>query len=83
VVRSRRPGPGEPLLEAMRFGRRRPEPANFSPTSTGCERGARREERLRVLDQLSHKYERHIYRLDQIPDEELDLSRHVSSPRSG
>src|SRR6185369_10320227 len=76
------PGPGEPLLEAMRFGRRADaEPANFSPDLGWMPNVVLVAKSIYVwLDQLSRKYGRSIERLDQIPDEELDrlASQHIT-----
>jgi glycosidase len=67
------PGPGEPLLDAMRFGRPEDEPARFSPDLNWMPNLVLIAKTVFVwLDQLSKKYQRHIWRLDQIPDEELD-----------
>ncbi|HEY8076413.1 MAG TPA: alpha-amylase family glycosyl hydrolase, partial [Labilithrix sp.] len=68
------PGPGEPLLDAMRFGRREDEPMRFSEDKGWMPRVVLIAKSAYVwLDQLSKKYRRAIERLDQIPDEELDL----------
>jgi|GEM_PF-305804 len=76
------PGPGEPLLEAMRFRRREEEePAQFSPDTSWMPNVVLIAKSTYVwLDQLSRKYHRPIRTLDQIPDEELDLlqSRHIN-----
>jgi hypothetical protein len=76
------PGPGEPLLEAMRFGRRADEePAQFTPDLNWMPNVVLIAKSTYVwLDQLSRKYHRPIRTLDQIPDEELDLlaSRHIN-----
>ncbi|MBX3228510.1 MAG: hypothetical protein KIT84_07650 [Labilithrix sp.] len=70
------PGPGEPLLEAMRFGRKGEEKAQFSPDLNWMPQVVLIAKSVYVwLDQLSKKYEREIRRLDQIPDEELDILR--------
>ncbi len=69
------PGPGEPLLEAMRFGGRRPEdePKRFSRDLHWMPEVVLIAKSAYVwLDQLSKRYGRPIDRLDQIPDEELD-----------
>ena len=70
------PGPGEPQMDAMTFERRRQEeePRRFSPDVDWMPQVVIVAKTVFVwLDQLSKKYERHIDRLDQIPDEELDL----------
>jgi glycosidase len=68
------PGPGEPLLDAMRFGRREDEPMRFSEDKGWMPEVVLLAKSAYVwLDQLSKKYGRHLERLDQIPDEELDL----------
>lgn len=71
------PGPGEPLLEAMRFGRRdQEERAQFSPDLNWMPHVVLLAKSVYVwLDQLGKKYGREIRRLDQIPDEELDILR--------
>lgn len=71
------PGPGEPLLEAMRFGRRdAEEKAQFSPDLNWMPHVVLIAKSVYVwLDQLARKYDREIKRLDQIPDEELDILR--------
>ena len=73
--RGRGPGPGEPLLEAMQFGRKQDEePARFSPDLNWMPNVVLIAKSVYVwLDQLAKKYGRDIQRLDQIPDEELDL----------
>lgn len=76
------PGPGEPLLEAMRFGRKEDEePARFSPDLNWMPNVVLIAKSVYVwLDQLGKKYGRWIHTLDQVPDEELDLlaSRHIT-----
>ncbi|MCW5836121.1 MAG: hypothetical protein KIS78_27215, partial [Labilithrix sp.] len=70
------PGPGEPLLEAMRFGPKSAadEPARFSPDLNWMPNVVLIAKSVYVwLDQLGKKYGREITRLDQVPDEELDL----------
>jgi glycosidase len=68
------PGPGEPLLDAMRFGRAEDEPMRFSEDKGWMPRVVLIAKSAYVwLDQLSRKYSRAIERLDQVPDEELDL----------
>jgi glycosidase len=70
------PGPGAPLLDAMRFEARTPEdePKRFSADLDWMPRVVLIAKTAFVwLDQLSKKYRRNIQRLDQIPDEELDL----------
>ena len=71
------PGPGEPLLEAMRFGRRdAEEKAQFSQDLNWMPHVVLMAKSVYVwLDQLAKKYGRDITRLDQIPDEELDILR--------
>ncbi len=76
------PGPGTPLLESMTFGPRKDdEPARFSPDLGWMPNVVLLAKSVYVwLDQLSKKYQRHIHRLDQVPDEELDLlrARHIT-----
>ncbi|MBX3204431.1 MAG: hypothetical protein KF764_05150, partial [Labilithrix sp.] len=70
------PGPGEPLLEAMQFGAKAAadEPAQFSPDLNWMPNVVLIAKSVYVwLDQLAKKYGREITRLDQVPDEELDL----------
>ncbi|MDB4937538.1 MAG: Alpha-amylase family protein, partial [Labilithrix sp.] len=69
------PGPGAPLMEALRFERRQEEePKRFSADLDWMPRVVLVAKTVFVwLDQLSKKYQRNIERLDQIPDEELDL----------
>ncbi len=69
------PGPGEPLLEAMQFGPKQDEEvARFSPDLNWMPNVVLIAKSVYVwLDQLAKKYGRDINRLDQIPDEELDL----------
>lgn len=69
------PGPGTPLMDAMRFERRQEEePKRFSADLDWMPRVVLIAKTVFVwLDQLSKKYRRSIERLDQIPDEELDL----------
>jgi glycosidase len=73
----RGPGPGEPLLESMRFGQReKEEKAQFSPDLNWMPQVVLIAKSVYVwLDQLGKRYERSITRLDQIPDEELDKLR--------
>ena len=79
------PGPGAPLLDAMRFDHEhgagsssttasaQEEPKNFSYDLEWMPRVVLIAKTVFVwLDQLSKKYNRSIDRLDQIPDEELD-----------
>ncbi|MCL2723261.1 MAG: alpha-amylase family glycosyl hydrolase [Polyangiaceae bacterium] len=68
------PGPGSPLLDAMRFDRTEVEPKAFSPDLDWMPRVVLIAKTVYVwLDQLSKQYGRSIERLDEIPDEELDL----------
>ena len=69
------PGPGAPLTDSMRFERREEEePKRFSADLDWMPHVVLVAKTVFVwLDQLSKKYERAIERLDQIPDEELDL----------
>lgn len=69
------PGPGSPLLDPMRFDRRPDEePKRFSVDLDWMPRVVLVAKTVFVwLDQLSKKYQRSIERLDQIPDEELDI----------
>ncbi len=69
------PGPGAPLLDPMTFGRHvEDEPKRFSEDLDWMPRVVLIAKTVYVwLDQLSKKYQRHIHRLDQVPDEELDL----------
>jgi glycosidase len=69
------PGPGEPLLEAMQFGRKQDEEvARFSPDLNWMPNVVLVAKSVYVwLDQLAKKYGRDIWRLDQVPNEELDL----------
>lgn len=69
------PGMGAPLMDAMRFERRaEDEPKRFSADLDWMPRVVLIAKTAFVwLDQLSKKYRRNIERLDQIPDEELDL----------
>jgi glycosidase len=69
------PGPGTPLLDAMRFGKKEDgEPARFSPDLNWMPNVVLIAKSVYVwLDQLSRRYGRDIRRLDQVPDEELDL----------
>lgn len=71
------PGPGEPLLEAMRFAPRDEDlPAQFSADLNWMPNVVLVAKSVYVwLFQLSVKYGREITRLDQIPDEELDFLR--------
>jgi glycosidase len=73
----RGPGPGEPLLEAMRFSRQKAaaeEPKAFSRDLHWMPEVVLVAKSAYVwLGQLSKKYDRTIERLDQIPDEELDV----------
>jgi glycosidase len=67
------PGPGSPLLDAMHFNRSEVEPKAFSFDLDWMPRVVLIAKTVYVwLDQLSKQYGRHIERLDQIPDEELD-----------
>lgn len=76
------PGPGEPLLETMRFGKREAdEPARFSPDLNWMPNVVLLAKSVYVwLDQLGKKYGRYIRTLDQIPNEELDqiASRNIT-----
>lgn len=69
------PGPGSPLLDPMRFERRPDEePKRFSIDLDWMPRVVLIAKTVYVwLDQLSKKHRRNIERLDQIPDEELDI----------
>ncbi|AKU96379.1 Alpha-amylase family protein [Labilithrix luteola] len=68
------PGPGSPLLDAMRFNRTEVEPKRFSQDLDWMPRVVLMAKTVYVwLDQLSKQYGREIHRLDQIPDEELDM----------
>ncbi|MBX3189120.1 MAG: hypothetical protein KF819_19010 [Labilithrix sp.] len=68
------PGPGAPILDPMRFARQEEEPKRFSADLDWMPRVVLIAKTVFVwLDQLSKKYRRAIERLDQIPDEELDL----------
>jgi glycosidase len=70
------PGPGTPLMDAMRFEGRaqEEEPKRFSADLDWMPHVVLVAKTVFVwLDQLSKKYGRTIERLDQIPDEELDL----------
>jgi len=68
------PGPGAPILESMRFGHPGSEPERFSPDLDWMPRVVLLAKTAFVwLDQLSRRYRRSITRLDQIPDEELDV----------
>lgn len=68
------PGPGAPLLDPMQFNRVQEEPKRFSQDLDWMPRVVLIAKTVFVwLDQLSKKYQRHIHRLDQVPDEELDL----------
>ena len=70
------PGPGEPLLEAMKFGAKAEDegPARFSPDLNWMPNVVLIAKSVYVwLDQLAKDYGRDIRRLDQVPDEELDL----------
>mgnify|MGYP001185905398 CR=1 FL=1 len=71
------PGPGAPKLEAMRFGpsyASGPDIERYSPDTDWMPRVVLLAKSVYVwLDQLSKKYKRAITRLDQIPDEELEL----------
>ncbi len=73
----RGPGPGSPQMDAMQFGRQRQqdeEPKRFSADLDWMPHVVLVAKTVFVwLDQLSKKYRRAIDRLDQIPDEELDL----------
>jgi glycosidase len=76
------PGPGEPLLETMKFGKREAEePAQFSPDLNWMPNVVLLAKSVYVwLDQLGKKYGRYIRTLDQVPDEELDqiASRNIT-----
>ena len=66
------PGPGSPLLDPMRFSGE--EPKRFSEDKGWMPNVVLIAKTVFVwLDQLSKKYRRDISRLDQVPDEELDL----------
>lgn len=69
------PGPGSPLLDPMRFEQRADEePKRFSVDLDWMPRVVLVAKTVFVwLDQLSKKHRRPIERLDQIPDEELDI----------
>lgn len=71
------PGPGSPLLDPMRFDQQRgqdEEPKRFSADLDWMPRVVLMAKTVFVwLDQLSKKYRRNIDRLDQVPDEELDI----------
>ncbi|HVH41688.1 MAG TPA: alpha-amylase family glycosyl hydrolase [Labilithrix sp.] len=77
------PGPGDPLLEAMQFGRKDDEEtARFSPDLGWMPNVVLIAKSVYVwLDQLGKKYGRDIRRLDHVPDEELD--RLASSGMNG
>jgi hypothetical protein len=66
------PGPGAPLMDPMRFDHRpEDEPKRFSEDLDWMPRVVLIAKTVYVwLDQLSKKYQRHIHRLDQVPDEE-------------
>ncbi|MDF2694005.1 MAG: Alpha-amylase family protein [Labilithrix sp.] len=68
------PVPGEPLLEAMQFGPKQDEEvARFSPDLNWMPNVVLIAKTAYVwLDQLAKKYGRDIWRLDQVPNEELD-----------
>ncbi len=76
------PGPGEPLLESMKFEKSdRDEPAQFSPDLNWMPNVVLLAKSVYVwLDQLGKKYGRYIRTLDQVPDEELDqiASRNIT-----
>ncbi|MCG8605552.1 alpha-amylase family glycosyl hydrolase [bacterium] len=64
---------GEPLMEVPDYWGMDDEPERFSPDREWMPRLVLMAKSTLVwLDQLSKKYQHHIYRLDQIPDEELD-----------
>jgi glycosidase len=68
------PGPGAPKLDPMQFHRSKEEPKRFSEDLDWMPRVVLVAKTVFVwLDQLSKKFERHIHRLDQVPDEELDV----------
>jgi len=72
------PGPGAPQMDPLRFdaAQRQPEeePKRFSADLDWMPHVVLVAKTVFVwLDQLSKKYQRSIERLDQIPDEELDL----------
>ena len=75
--RHRGPGPGAPTaMEPLRFEERLPEeePKRFSADLEWMPHVVLIAKTVFVwLDQLSKKYARSIERLDQIPDEELDM----------
>src|SRR5690606_33549900 len=63
-MRGRAPGPGEPMLDAMHFGRPEDEPRRFSRDLDWMPRVVLMAKTVFVwLDQLSKKYRRHIHRL--------------------
>ena len=66
--------PGPAPSEVLRFGEGEEEPERFSPDLDWMPKLVLMAKSTLVwLDQLSKKYQRAITRLDQIPDEELDL----------
>ncbi|NIV12433.1 MAG: alpha-amylase, partial [Aliifodinibius sp.] len=67
------PALGAAPTHALEFGGADAEPERFSPDVHWMPSLVLLAKSTLVwLDQLSKKYQRHIYRLDQIPDEELD-----------
>jgi len=65
---------GPPLLEAPSFWQHEYEPERFSPDLHWMPRLVLIAKSTLVwMDQLSKKYQRAITRLDQIPDEEIDI----------
>jgi glycosidase len=68
-------GPGRPqVLKFLKGGADYPEYERYSPDADWMANVVMIAKMVYVwLDQLSKKYGRHIHRLDQIPDEELDL----------
>jgi glycosidase len=65
---------GPPLTEAPSFWQKEYEPERFSPDLHWMPRLVLIAKSTLVwLDQLSKKYDRAITRLDQIPDEEIDI----------
>jgi len=66
-------GPGPEALKPYDFGEQEFEPERFSPDSDWMPRLVLLAKNVYVwLDQLSKEYEQDIYRLDQVPDAELD-----------
>ena len=67
-------GPGP--AKVYEFEGMESEPENFSPDSDWMPRAVMLAKNVYVwLDQLSNEYQRPITRLDQVPDEELDVIR--------